>query len=1219
MADRSEWIDKPKPTPGVDRGGVVLNVGKPVKLAQGALEGLWDLVGGSLDDDPKTQSLVDKIQTESARRQALVDDPETTFLGRAAKGAEDIVLGAAELGASLVPISNRRAGESPDAARERTQTQAQALGRTAAEGALVAPSTTFGALLPGSGVPLDTLSADPVGTALDLLPAAGLVGKAGKVAKKLPGATRVADAVEAGRAAAAATGPGRLLTAAGDTLKSWTSDNLAGTEVPDLPQIVRGAERLGKQAVKEIQEYIPQAGRYPEGHPLEGQVITQPGPFHTQVVTRKGDTRPTVTKEPAPLVDPADLPDPELAMQRPADPVSPLLPDTQKYLDDSARTFATGQDQIALLDKDIRRQVIDNYLPTDFSRQLARIRLEETLKELGSQPDVGTLLVGGGLVEDFKEAGRRSAGESPRAIAADGTEVPLAREMYPQRGLEEPMVRRQQLAGEMAEPVQRKVFDDVAAQEAMPWLAVAEDVPLPDLDLPRFIRAKDYDALEAGLKQRVIQAYPDGSGTAPKKIVSPEDQAKATKYLAAIQDYQPVTYRGVDLLAPKRVAVALKVEDAARSGLGPGLLQSLQQSMKSSLTSRSLKSGINNLMGNAILQSIRRAGHRGYRLAPRPTAYTPRAVLQTPPQALFGIAGGPVASELAYWARTGAERAWAKTARDSSDYTVQKWKALDKEAIYNTNQLDVELRDPGLVDYFSGKIPTGRNAVTAMAGRAAKATLGAGQKFTGLMESFYRSGDTWAKAAESSRVFDDLTRMLDRQPEGKTSVLRGRDGVQVEVTKLPGGAEFQVKSGRRSAILDDSSPEFFRLLAGVAAEQADRVFFDYGRTNRLAKKLRAMPIVGIGSPFYSWLSLATDLPGKKGLLSHAVTGPDFVLDRNWVTAADLADSLASNAARDALHGAMVHDIQKGKGEEYLDALAKYPNQYKMMLLADLTNPSYAEVTDLGNWNSFGPTQLAMAGLNAGQGLVRAGTIDPLDLERKGEGARLFKLLRKQQMKEGFTGEDAKELIGLGGSMILDSISKFDLSSRRGQPEAPLDHLFEIAARTLVGATTADLMTVGLGAVQEATGDPLLGNRAAFGKLSETIKRDKDPRIEEAFLKWAIRKFTGAGWQTIVTKPQEEKKRWSGIKTAWKSSLRIPAIKKDLDTMLARRDLAPDVRRKYAADRAQLARWERIVDEEVDGMRANYFKLKSQVQRRSPAPVKKVAPAAETDYSDDDED
>lgn len=1141
------------PTPSVDRGGVTFAPGKIKSALAGGIEGLMDLFG---EDDA-----IDKVQAEAKRRKELVESPDTTFLGRAAKGAEDIVTGIVDIAGAAIPVTERRPGETEEQAEQRAAEYSRKLFKSAAEGAVVQPATTFAALIPGTGVPLETLAADPVGTTLDVLPVATGVGRVAKAkAAGVPGVARAIEAVKespVARAVKESAAGQKVAKAAQGVTDAYTAaliDNLMGTEVPELPALVRQMER---QAAELAEFPTPDVKATPQVLRQEYLQMERPQQPIPTPARRPGKTPPARVESPF-EVSPADIE--QVAKQ------SELL-----------AQLGSEAPSTSLMVPSIRRKMAQEIRSAgrkpDQPESMSVTEMDAALRQIPPEREVF-----------YGDVQGEVAALEPLTPAERAEAVPSTTATLVKQGLEG--ISRRELR---------------AVDAALEAIKEGQDVELPR---PRLLTPSDWQAMvdlsESGL---LLPPFADDGGKA---------LAKARELADELAAYETVQYGGKELKAPPRVAKALAIEQAAKEGLSGSIPGEIMQAMKSGVTSRSVKSSINNLMGNVVLQSIRRAGDRGYKGLPRPTEM-PKA-REVAPAFVTPTAGallGPVGSEMAQWSNAYLQRKWAKDNAQAlpDDYVTQKWTALDKERIYDTNQYDVELK-PGGLAAIAGKYGMERTA----------AGLKGADEFLGKV---YKSGDTLAKGAEASRTYDSVVRLLDRQPVGEQYVteLRGRDGVKAKVSKISDDptspAVYKVEANGRTTTITEGTPQWARLVAGVAAEQADRVFFDYNRTSGLAKRLRAMPILGIGSPFYSWLSLALDLPGKKGLLSSAVTGPDFVTGKNWWGAADIADNTARVAARAALHGAVINQLASDTGDEVLGMIQRYPKQFRNRIVTDLSNPKYAEVARFGNWNSFEPSTLVMAAADmlTNRAEVAAQGGELAVMQRKDLPARkMAALLRKQQLAQGFTGEDFLNLVGLGGSMALDAIQTVD---KDAQPGESIDaaKLFIAAAKSLAGTTLVDIAGV---ATESASRE--------FGGLPGGPYGPKpqiDPQLEEGWLQYIIRQFTGVGWETLAANP--DKKHWNAVERAWKGSLGLDDAKRNLKNLAGRRDLTAEQRKAMQDEAMRIRRWESIIETELRRMQANLYraKLMAKTGKRVPAevpPAKKAeTPQEMIDRAADDDD
>lgn len=615
--------------------------------------------------------------------------------------------------------------------------------------------------------------------------------------------------------------------------------------------------------------------------------------------------------------------------------------------------------------------------------------------------------------------------------------------------------------------------------------------------------------------------------------------------------------------------------------------------MKRNLTSRNLKSAMNNVGSNLLMQAIRTGDPLGG-LVEATKAW--KAYRQ-----LGKWERGEIAPVLHKGTFAAPDPAWTPQQK-----LGVKWDALAKTGLFDSTALDRDL---------------------AALGQAQQGLPGLRQ-----MEAFYKAGDNFFKAGEASAEYDRLMSAIEKLKDGEFIEIPDQAGQPQRLTKMAtiqGEPSFLVEhvgdKGRTRAAGRYTLPD---LLADAAAKAANDLFFDYGQVPKFSQIMRYQPAMGLLSPFYSWTVKALDLPGfKKGLGYHVIAGrPTYNTNSAAVLRAQAREQMALGARRAVLLGGLKADLQSKSSQELLEGTQYFPNEVKLGLARVASDPSYVETARMGNWNFLnadldffkllaagvdkftpgrtfdepthgGATRLPKASLEKQIAVDKESLLDP-NVKADPEAVRIItgrikdaeqKLavpetatsdrVRARMHGTGQTGglQEVFSLIGAAGSPLADLLAVGKRDQVYGE-DVSVDDVVKAFGKAVIGGTAADLVDTGL----------LMANGP--GTRWSSYRYSATPETRESVTRFVIRKLTGMGWMRIS--PEDTDKFFDRARKEWKASLGVPKLKREMESYEEQE--LPD---KAAAAEAEMDRLEDIVDDEIDAMQDEYDALKAKLGAR----------------------
>lgn len=588
--------------------------------------------------------------------------------------------------------------------------------------------------------------------------------------------------------------------------------------------------------------------------------------------------------------------------------------------------------------------------------------------------------------------------------------------------------------------------------------------------------------------------------------------------------------------APKGFADVLHWQSVANKVLqDPSGWRAWMRVMKSQLTARNLPSHINNLLSNVGVQFMRRG-----------TIWDPVRFLAEPLKLWYDFSRNKI--------------------KNPKELTMME--AIEKTGVLDTDLIDAEV---GVASGIPGT-------------RAINKLLEGGYKYL---------GDGALKLEETVTNYKTLHKHYETLRNGDTIVLETSPRQKVVLVKQNG--KMYVRGSNKPL----NETQLAEISAQAAKEPALNVFFDYGDVPIALQFLKAAPILGVASPFFTWAWKALDIPFlKKGLATRALEGGFMVETTNpTINAQQLAQAARLGLRRTGLINAMRQQINQH--EDLSDLFKWMPSQSRQVLSVAFSNPAYMAGKNFAGLSWAGPTEMLFRGL-ANQWLNL--TVDEEKLEKwfpreadwekaqlTPDEKKLRKLWAKKMTGQLWTPSNALELIGVAGSPIMDIIQYVE-DTDEPRKAFRWEDIYKKFGALLLGGSTHRVLDVGLAYADELND---------FSTRSWAIKPDE--KETEEFLVWAIRRVSGLGYSNPKNIYTRGKKMFSDMKTAWKASIVKPIKDKvsDLESQLRSGRLSPEEMKRTEEMVDGLlkkqSRYEEIIEFEVGKMQDDYYQMVEKIE------------------------
>lgn len=407
----------------------------------------------------------------------------------------------------------------------------------------------------------------------------------------------------------------------------------------------------------------------------------------------------------------------------------------------------------------------------------------------------------------------------------------------------------------------------------------------------------------------------------------------------------------------------------------------------------------------------------------------------------------------------------------------------------------------------------------------------------------YKLGDTIFKVQVFMDEFKKLQKALEVMNEGESITIMPKKGKKVTMEK---GYDGMTINGA-----DISEASLMKLLRETASQKAKNLFFDYSDVGNYAKMLRAVPAMGILSPFYIWFLKSMDIPGfQKGLAGHTVTSSSVP----WVATSSPKLNMVAAKGDSMLalrRAAVVSGLksQLAENEEFKEILDWLPKDLGTHLIDMTLDPGYARTRDFRWMNPYEGTYQMLDGLS---GMFKLGvdavanTYTPASLHldqtiaeikkdpeiAPDEKRDIIKMRNWWHRWHSGRGQDMGTLaniMGTAGSYFFDLLSTVKLSEEQG-----VDFDAGKFSRTLAAALMGGVYSK---ALRGALGLTDLKDVDGFKTLIGRMPLDPDV-TQENDLRWFVRTLTG---QLMKKRDLWKSYKWffKGLRREYKNSIIKP--------------------------------------------------------------------------------
>ena len=585
-------------------------------------------------------------------------------------------------------------------------------------------------------------------------------------------------------------------------------------------------------------------------------------------------------------------------------------------------------------------------------------------------------------------------------------------------------------------------------------------------------QAKDWRLGGPGLAEAGTEAGAASEAAAAHKLAD---------YLDRFTELDPRKH-GVGGWAEPLTAESLGWHHQARNALkdlSQNLMQTMARGMKSGLTARNPVSMINNVMSNVGLQMVRTGD---------PTV------------------AARIFSDMHEWG------SWVKDAESVSPEMQRFHKAVEATGMMDTDLVPQDL---------------GVGKGTGISGLLDKVYEKSG------LEKMYRMGDQMFKLEETKRNWGTINDYFGKLKDGEHIKLELTPRESAILTKKPNGIyEVETTSGKKFN-LKEGSPEFDKLVAKAASKPAQDLFFDFSDVSGLAKILKSSKVgFSFKSIFYTWLAKAVDIPGlKKGLGARALGADNLNIVTN--SKAILKSQIAEGMMRSARKTIAVQGLTHAMDNDDLRKAFRFsPADDRNDVVRVLSDPNYIESASFGPWNFAKPSlqlfKLLTTAYYRGDSL-KDGNEDLSEIKdpkERQDTAKRRQLLAMVDSGQLASESDLTDLIGLAGDPISDMWKKMR-EAQEGGKEVTKDDVWQAFGAAMIGGAAKNAAEV---ALSHGTDEEQMREHTPYGK---SIHPDMLPKDQ---LAWAVRKFTGLGWQGKTV--PELLKSFKGYEMEWNKSLKI---------------------------------------------------------------------------------
>ena len=454
------------------------------------------------------------------------------------------------------------------------------------------------------------------------------------------------------------------------------------------------------------------------------------------------------------------------------------------------------------------------------------------------------------------------------------------------------------------------------------------------------------------------------------------------------------------------------------------------------------------------------------------------------------------------------------------------------------------------------------------------------------LESTYNWGDQTGKLTRAIYVYRKLTDYTDMMEVGSTMtvpVSRNRTATMKKV----GPDDFEL-NGKR---VQDPADMLGRAKSRVGAQSANDILFDYKNIGIFEDMLKGSPIVGVASPFVTWFMQALDLPFKKGLMARMFDDIPFVrTDSAAINRAIAMDRVHRMLNVGKYVGATLEG--GGAGDDLERLIYSYsPKDVQPSVRNWMENPFFGDggqmfVIPLGSVDVLSPTRrlinlawhynrLPLLDHDSDgdgvtdmmesllQDLTHEGEFDPRlewmldangkplpkwkDVYRRVRAER--RLIMKTKAGQRGTYSDHLALLGLGGSFIMEMANTLEAGDKPWQKETSLASLANQGGPLLLGGTAWSLIKAVAGSTEEAMApESFLYDFSRRGWTDRNL-----PDGEEDLIKFWIRGLTGKYYRPAWA-DKHGAKYFKDVTRVLKSSLTGP-MKKNAEVRILRRDAA----------------------------------------------------------------
>ena len=338
------------------------------------------------------------------------------------------------------------------------------------------------------------------------------------------------------------------------------------------------------------------------------------------------------------------------------------------------------------------------------------------------------------------------------------------------------------------------------------------------------------------------------------------------------------------------------------------------------------------------------------------------------------------------------------------------------------------------------------------------------------------AGDEMSKVHIFNKEYPFMKDLISKMEPNTSTTLRVSPTASIKLTLLEDGSYTASKIANGKLVGQPkvlSSTALEDVVGRYAKNVADNMLFDYGRIPGILKMVRQTPIIGAGSPFFTWSWKALDIPFvKPGVLTNMLNPRAVSSTSSAVNRALGVDAIGIGTRRAGVISSLKHIADEGGYDEDVVRQFSYnPQQRNSILVKAMHDPqqkliqNFAATSPMEGLVGFVDLAQQMANSVLGENSSSAvlDSIKNLPEGKEERGAQLLALQKRAEeliVKEKDAVPALIKMFGLGGSFIMDEYVKAKTAEKMGETynigDALKKFYFPSIVKSLSSSTDEDI-------------------------------------------------------------------------------------------------------------------------------------------------------------------